>query len=397
MRVCFLTHYYPPEVGAPQARISAIARGLAATGVEVTVHTGFPHYPDGEIKAPYRNRPFARERDGDVEVVRTAVYAVPNRGFAKRLANHLSLCASAVAGASLTGPHDVVVVESPPLFTAAAGVVYAAIKRAPLVVNVADQWPASAIELGALTNVRAIAGAEALERWVYRHSAAIAVPTDGLAAAIDAMPSGRDKVERLGPSIDVDIFDPAPARPSGPLRALYVGTIGMAQGLDTLLDAAIVAGPDVVRLKIAGDGHDAAELRQRVASGEAPGVEMVGPVPHAEVPGLYEAADLTVVLLRDRQVFTSVMPTKLIESMAAGRAVALSARGEPAALVNETGAGAVVPPEDPQALAALFRELQADPGRLAGMGTAGRAAAEARFSRSLVVERWRAVLERLAG
>ena len=88
MRVLFLTHYFPPEAGAPQTRIAELARGLRERGIEVTVHTGFPNYPDGLIAPPYRNRPLQREcaRDG-TRIVRSAVYAAPNAGFTRRVAN----------------------------------------------------------------------------------------------------------------------------------------------------------------------------------------------------------------------------------------------------------------------------------------------------------------------
>ena len=161
MRVCFLTHYFPPEVGAPQTRIELLALTLAADGAEVTVHTGFPHYPDGGVKAPYRNRPWLTERRDGIRIVRSAVYPAANRGFAPRLADHTAFALSALATSRRAGLLDVVVGESPPLFTAAAGAIYARSKRAAYVVNVADRWPASAVELGALRNGWAIAAAEA--------------------------------------------------------------------------------------------------------------------------------------------------------------------------------------------------------------------------------------------
>jgi glycosyltransferase involved in cell wall biosynthesis len=348
------------------------------------------------IQPPYENRLSQVEEDGPVRIVRTAVYPVANRGFAKRLANHLSFCVSALAEMRLTGPQDVLVVESPPLFTAGAAIPYARLKRAALVTNVADQWPASAVELGALTNRAAIRAAEALERRVYKSSAAVTVPTAGLVRILDRLPAAKGKVLRLGPSIDVDIFDPAPAAVDGPLRVLYAGTLGMAQGLGTLLDAARIAGPEAVQLTIAGDGHDAAELRARIDSGEVPGARMVGTVPHSDMPSLYAECDVAAVLLRDRSIFAGALPTKLIEAMAAGRAIALSARGESAELVAETDSGVTVPPEDPEALARAFEELRADPARVRELGAAGRRAAVERFSRSLVLEGWQSLLDRVA-
>jgi glycosyltransferase involved in cell wall biosynthesis len=396
VRICFLTHYYPPEVGAPQARISALARELAARGAEVTVHTGFPHYPDGVVPDPYSVRPFLRESDGEVKVVRTAVYPTANRGFGRRIANHASLAASALAGAALTGPADVVVCESPPLFLAGAAIPYARAKRAALLLNVADRWPASAVELGALSDRRAIAAAEWLERAAYRAADAISVPTEGLVEDVESVPEARGKVVRLGPSVDVERFDPAPVEGGPVLRVLYAGTIGLAQGLDTLFEAARHAGPERVEVTVAGDGADAPELRERFARGGISNVRMLGGVPHGRVPALYAAADASVVLLRDRPIFAGALPTKMLEAMAAGRAIVLSARGESARVLEGCGAGIVVNPEDPEALARAFGELAGDVDRLRSLGRAGRRCATERFSRGRVVDAWYGVLERLA-
>jgi glycosyltransferase involved in cell wall biosynthesis len=391
-----LTHYYPPEVGAPQARISALARELSARGAAVTVHTGFPHYPDGVIRPPYSNRPYLIEQEGAVRIVRTAVYPTPNRGFARRILNHASLSVSALAGVRLAGPADVVVCESPPLFLAAAAIPYARVKRAALLLNVADRWPASAVELGALSDRRAIRAAELLERAAYRRAAAISVPTEGLVDDLESVPAAHGKVVRLGPAVDIDRFDPAPPPQGDRLRVLYAGTIGMAQGLDTLVEAARRAGRDVVEVTVAGDGADAPLLRERLARERIANVRMVGSVPHDEVPALYARADAAVVLLRDRPLFEGALPTKMLEAMAAARPIVLSARGEAPRLVRECGAGVVVPPEDPDALAGAFAELAADGGRLTELGAAGRRCAVERFSRERVVGLWWEVLERLS-
>ena len=114
MRICFLTHYFPPEVGAAQTRIDLLARMFAARGDTVTVHTGFPHYPSGVIRDPYRNRPWLRERRDGITIVRSAVYPAANRGFGRRLTDHASFALSALATASLSGPADVVVGEDAP-------------------------------------------------------------------------------------------------------------------------------------------------------------------------------------------------------------------------------------------------------------------------------------------
>lgn len=397
MRAVFLTQYYPPEVGAPQTRIAALATGLARQGAKTTVHTCFPHYPDGEIKAPYRNRPRSVEVDAGVRVVRSAVYPAANRGFARRLAGHLSFAATALATSRSAGPADVVVVETPPLFLAAAAIPYARSKRAGLVVNVADLWPDSAIELGALRSSAAIGAARALERAIYRGATAISCATEGIVATLEQRPEAAGKTTLMRPAVDLDRFDPVAgtgARTDGaPLRVLYAGTIGMAHGVETLIEAAVIEQP-AVEVTIAGGGAEAAALRARIAERGPANVRMLGVVPSARIPSLYAQSDVAVVMLRDRPIFHGALPTKMLEAMAAGRPLVLAARGEAAALVEATGAGLVVEPGSPRALAEALRALAADPKLCARLGAAGRRAVERDFGRDAWLQRWHDLLSR---
>ena len=240
-----LTHYFPPEVGAPQTRLSTLAAGLVERGSGVSVHTCFPHYPDGAIKAPYRNRGVEIEELDGVRVVRSPVLPAPNRGFGRRLANHTSFAASALATARRAGSADVVIVETPPLFLAGAGVGYAQTKRARLVLNVSDLWPESAVQLGTLRSPTAIRAASLLERACYRRAAAIACPTEGIAGSLESRPESAGKVRMIPPSVDLSRFQAAAANTgrfsrAGALRVSYVGSIGLAQGVGTLLDAASI-------------------------------------------------------------------------------------------------------------------------------------------------------------
>jgi glycosyltransferase involved in cell wall biosynthesis len=385
LRIVFLTHYFPPEVGAPQTRIAELAAGLRARGADITVHTGFPHYPDGRIAAPYRNRPLRRERGPDgVRIVRSAVVPAPNRGLIPRLADHLAFAGSALATSPASGRADVVVAETPPLFLAAAAPAY---KRAPLVLHVADLWPESAVALGALRSRSAIALARRLEHRAYRRATAIAVPTRGIADALEREPETAGKVVHLPPAVDVRRFAGLPEPPAGgQFHVLYAGTLGLAQGLDTLVQAARLA-PEV-RITVAGDGARA----DAIARAAPPNVRLLGAVPADRVPALYGAADAGAVLLRGLPLFEGALPTKLLECMAAGRPVVLAARGEAAELVRTAGAGIVAAPDRADELARAFRALAADRERARALGARGRAAARD-FDRAASVERWAALLE----
>jgi glycosyltransferase involved in cell wall biosynthesis len=385
-------------VGAPQTRIALLARSLAAAGADVAVHTGFPHYPGGTITPPYRNRPWAVEARDGVRVVRSAVYAAANRGFARRLLDHSAFAASALATMRLTGPLDVVVAETPPLFTAAASVPYARVKRAALVTHVADRWPASAVELGALTSTRAIAAAEALERWIYRGSERVVAPTAGIVDALEALPAAAGRVRRVWPVVDLDRFAlPAADCGPGPLRLLYAGTLGLAHGLDVLVEATRRAGPAVVQTTIAGDGAERDRLLRLARDHAVENVSLPGALPADAVPALYRRADAAAVLLRDLPIFAGALPTKLLEGMASGRPLLLSARGEAARMVAEAGAGLVVAPGDPEALADAIGRLQREPELRDALGRAGRRWAEEHFGAARSVAQWSAILAEAAG
>ena len=165
MHLLFVTHYFHPEVGAPQTRILEAARLLREHGHRVTVLTGFPNYPDGIVQEVYRGKLFLIEDMDGLRVIRSWVLPAPNRGFSRRIANHATSAISAVLAATRTGRVDVVIGETPPLFTAVASVVIARARRAPLLLNVADLWPESAVQLGVLRNPRAIKAAQLLERF----------------------------------------------------------------------------------------------------------------------------------------------------------------------------------------------------------------------------------------
>jgi glycosyltransferase involved in cell wall biosynthesis len=398
MRVTLLTHYYPPEVGAPQARLSALARGLSRRGVEVTVHTGFPHYPDGEIQPPYRNRPWLVEEPNGVRVVRSAIYPAPNRGFGRRIANHLSFASSALATVPVSGPADAVIVETPPLLLAGSAIAYARAKKAALIVNVSDMWPDSAVALGTLRRPRLVSTARALEHACYRSAAAIVCPTRGIETALEDLEQSRGKVHRIPPSVDPDLFPVSPQRQNGAFKVLYAGTVGMSQGVGTLMDAAeLLEGDAGIEIVIAGDGAEGPELRQRLAERDLPNVKMLGRVPHEQIPELYAEANAAVVLLRDKPLFEGALPTKMFEAMSAGKPLVLSAAGEAATLVEEASCGVVVPPERPQELAAALTELARDRDRAGELGAAGREAVLEGFSRESAFDRWYGLLTSLTG
>ena len=180
MRTLLVTHYFPPEIGAPQARLSELARAWADAGDDVTVLTGMPNHPIGVVPSAYRRRLRVVERVDGYGIVRTWLYATPNEGFIKKTIGHLSfMVTSVLLGARCAGAADVVVVSSPTFFSIFGAWAIAKLKRAPLVIDVRDLWPAIFVELGVLTNRHLIAILEWWELWAYRQAAEVVVVSEG--------------------------------------------------------------------------------------------------------------------------------------------------------------------------------------------------------------------------
>jgi glycosyltransferase involved in cell wall biosynthesis len=176
--------------------------------------------------------------------------------------------------------------------------------------------------------------------------------------------------------------------------ACYVGTIGMAHGLGTVLDAAgrLHEESPKVQILIVGDGAELGNLRSIAASRGLANVRFTGLVPRERVPGILAAADLALVTLKAAPVFKTVLPSKMFEAMAARRTIVLGVDGEARAVLERAGAGVAFPPGDAAALAATIARLAADPAGRRAMGESGRVFVEREFTRSVWARRYIDVL-----
>lgn len=397
MKIVVLTHYFPPEVGAPQARLGDFARLWAASGHEVHVVTGMPNHPTGIVPAEYKGRIRCHEETDGYKVTRCWLYATPNEGIVKKTLGHLSfMVTSFVLAFRKIGRPDVIVVSSPTFFAIGSAWLLALLKRSKLVVEVRDLWPAIFVELGVLTNRYAIRLLEMLELAAYRASDAVVVVSEGFRDHITERGINLDKVFTIRNGADLTNFQPATKENSqwrstlgadGKVLALYIGAHGISQALTTIVDAAAVVESEDVHFALIGDGAD----RQRVLDHReklgVSNVTMRTSVPRGEVSDVLAAADICIVTLRDIPLFTTFIPSKIFELMGSGKAIVAAVAGETADILHAAGA-IVVPPEDANALARAIDDLSKDPDRRRKMETDGRTYVEQHFDRSVLAERY---------
>jgi glycosyltransferase involved in cell wall biosynthesis len=407
MRVLIVTQYFPPETGAPQARLSALAAVWAADGDDVTVLTGMPNHPTGVLPPMYRRTVLCREMADSYRVVRTWLYATRNERMIRKTLSHLSFMVSSVLlGWRATGPADVVLVSSPTFFSVLSGWLLAKVKRARFIVEVRDLWPAIFVELGVLTNRRVIAVLERLELAAYRAADQIVVVSEGFRDNLIRRGVPSSKVHTIRNGADVARFDVAEGAERGwrarlgagadDCLVLYAGTHGISQELTSVAEAAALLARrpvgSCVRFAFVGDGAGKRHLEERIEELGLRNTVLLPGVPNGEMPRLLAAADICLVPLRNVPLFSSFIPSKMFEYLAAGKAVIGSVAGEAAQILAEAGA-AVVPPEDSESLAAAIGTLAADSELRELMGKTGRAFVEESYDRATLARQYRKILD----
>jgi glycosyltransferase involved in cell wall biosynthesis len=387
LRVILVSQYFPPEVGATQSRMQSFAEHLAAAGHQVTVISEFPNHPVGVFPPGYEGRIVEDDRSNDYRILRVWVKTSPHKTQVTRMAFYLSFMGLAAAVAPRAGRADVVVATSPPLFTGVTGLAIARLNAAPFVLDVRDLWPAAAVSLDQISTGWTLRGAEALERWLYSQASAITAVTAPFCDHIDRI-RAKPPATALIPNGTLGLFfdESAPPERNGrPYRVTFAGTHGIAQALDSVLDAAEQVG-ELAEFAFVGDGPVKPLM---VAEAEERGLANVSfhpQVPLDEVQPYLHESDALLVPLAAHPTFADFVPSKMVDFMAAGRPVIVSAAGEAARILDRAGAGIAVAPEDPAALADAVRWLDANPDAAAAMGSRGRAFARRRL-RSVEAER----------
>jgi glycosyltransferase involved in cell wall biosynthesis len=387
MRIVLLTQNYEPEIGAPQRRWSGFVRRFVEAGHAVNVLTAQPHYPAGQL-LPGGTPTWRATRGRYGETVVRLPYVPYGPGTGRRMLDQLlTAAASMLPGPARRG--DVVIATLPALPTLAAGQVLARANRAPLVVEMRDAWPDLVAESGVATGRLGRTVSSLVSRGQRRADAV--VTTSCRFSEVLTSRGVRDVITvRNGVDVAAVPRSPVPPAVRDRLEVLYLGTIGRSQHVVGAVQAAAMAG-DAVRLTIIGEGAARGEVADAAARLDAP----VRILPPALGPALWEAyagADTCLMSLQAWPAFAYTVPSKLYELMATGRHISAAVAGEAAEIVTGSGAGDVVPPEDPAALAALWKTLADDRSRL-DVGTAPREWVARNANPDLLAARYLELLE----
>lgn len=397
MQFIILTQYYYPEVGAAQTRLIAVIRELKAAGHGVEVVTAMPNHPANRIYPEYRGKFYLKEEIEGVVVHRVWVYAATGAGV-KRLLNYFSFVITSLWGLFKAAKPDYIFVGSPPLFDSLPGYLAAKFYRAKMLFHVADLWPDSAMEMGFLNSKTIFRLSLLWEKWTYRVSYRIHAVTEGIRHNLihtKNVPS--EKILFFPNGVDVNLFQPAPPDMilgaelglEGKKVILYAGNIGLAQGLDTVLDAAqIISDRTDILFLFVGSGSDKDRLIKKAAEYKLANVRFLDAVPLSYVSRLYTLSHAGLAVLKDLPIFAGARPSKIFPIMASGIPVIYSGAGEGARLVEKARAGLLVPPENAAELAKAVIRLVEDSKLTKEMGENGRDYVEKYFSWQKITSQW---------
>lgn len=377
MKILLITQWFEPE---PAFKGLAFARALREQGHEVQVITGFPNYPGGNVYPGYRIKWLQREMIDGVQVCRVPLYPSHDGSGVGRALNYISFAASSsLFGVFAARKADVIYAYHPPLTVGMSAALIGLFRRTPVVYDIQDMWPDTLKATGMLNNPRALSLIGRICQWVYRRASALVVLSPGFRQLLLERGVADEKISVIYNWCDAAaLTNPqsyqTPAAMQGRFNVVFAGTMGKAQALDAVIDAAALVATrnPAIQFVFVGGGVDVDRLKSLAQQNSPSNVVFLPRMPMNEVGNVLKGADVLLVHLRDDPLFAITVPSKTQAYMAVGKPLLMAVRGDAADLVKAADCGEVVTPEDSREIAeAVLRLASLPPAELAGMGQRG--------------------------
>lgn len=401
MRILYIHQYFCTRQGRTGTRSYEFAKYLVRQGHRVTMLTSASEVSDIEIPA---GRSTHRVQIEGIDVIVVRVGYSQNMSPLRRITSFLHFMLVSAWHACRARGHDVVFATSTPLTVGIPGVLASWALRVPFVFEVRDLWPEAPIQMGVVRNRFLVAMLRALERFLYRCSAHVVALSPGMRDGVRKAGTPESKISVIPNCSDLDLFHPGAAPKhllerydlQGRFVALHAGSMGAANGLDVLIDAAVRLqreGVDDVRIVLLGEGSKSGALEKRIRDQGLTNIVLPGSMPRAQVADFVRASDVGLVLFRALPVLATNSPNKLFDALAAGCPVIVNSDGWTRRLVEQNEVGRFAEPGSGDALAQEILWLKRHPEARRRMGRQARALAERQFDRIELASRLERVLD----
>jgi glycosyltransferase involved in cell wall biosynthesis len=357
MHILFLTDNFPPEGNAPATRTYEHAVRWVEAGHKVTVITCAPNFPEGKVFDGYKNSLYQTELMDGINVVRVKTYITANEGFVKRILDYMSFMVTAFIAGLFQKKADVIVATSPQFFCACSGWLLSVFKRKPFVFELRDIWPASITAVGAMKESFAIRMLEKLELFLYRKADSIISVTHSFKKELIERGVDGTKIDVVLNGVDLTKYEPVEQKDTelaeqyglqGKFVAGYIGTHGLAHGLENIVSVAErLQQQDDIRIVFAGGGAARQKVVDLVNEKNLKNVVLINRQPKEMMPRLWSLCDISLVPLKNSDLFRTVIPSKIFECMGMGIPTLMSVpEGEATGIIQNTNSGLTVDSEN---------------------------------------------------
>lgn len=400
MKLLILTQYFPPEVGAPQNRLYELALRLKSKGIDISVLTAMPNYPQMVVHKEYKGKCYCKEDMNGLKVHRSWIYVSKSKSIIPRLLNYFSFVFSSLwFGLFKIKKQDVLLVESPPLFLGITAYLLSRAKGAKMIFNVSDLWPESAEKLEIINNKTLLSMATKLEEFCYRKSALITGQTQGIVRNIKTRFPNKT-VYWLKNGVDINFYDvnktqsesnawrKANGYSDEDFILFYGGIIGHAQGLDIILNAAkMVEDKPRIKFVMLGSGPEKERLLAIKEELKLNNLEFYDAVPKTKMQEIIMDMNATIVPLKRLDLFKGAIPSKIFENLALKKPILLGLEGEAKELfIDEGNCGLAFKPENTEELVKQILVLYNNPELSKQLGENGLKYASENFNRDKIAE-----------
>jgi glycosyltransferase involved in cell wall biosynthesis len=406
LNILYLSQYFPPEMGAPAARVYETTKYWVERGHEVTVVTGFPNHPTGIVPDKYRKKMVQKESHNGINLIRTYIYPTPNKGFFRRILNYFSFMFSSIffAASKLSNP-DVLIATSPQFLVGISGYILSKIKSCPFVLEIRDLWPESIVQLDQIRNSVIINVLRKMELFLYRNASFIIVAVDSFKSYLMSIGINENKIRIIRNGVDLDSFQPSSNIDSLKTRynlqnkfvISYIGTIGLSHALDKVVEAAekFSEFKDIQFLFI-GEGAEKENLKLLTRSRSISNILFIDQVPKNEISKYYSISDVLLVTLRKIPLFDNALPSKMFEIMAMQKPIILCISGEAKKMAVDRARAAIYSePENVSELVRSILVLKADKALREKLGKNGRDFVEKYLDRRSLSEKYLRIISGL--
>jgi len=379
MKILIVTQYFPPEIGAAATRWSEYSKILQNNGHDVTILTELPNYPSGIIAEGYPKYWF--HEDTQIKnlprVIRVPIWANPRRTTIQRLGFYVSFMMNATLRALFLPRYDYIVVSSPPLFVGLIATLIRPFKRAKYVLDLRDIWPESAIVLGEINSKIMSSIGKYVERLVYKSVDSFFLAVPGFVQYLETYHSShlRKKKINLMNGVSESFLELINSERNIPkakkFTVLFSGNIGLAQGLETIIEVARLLAQEDVLFKIIGDGSKRDEIVSQLKILGLSNVSIFPSMSRNQLVREILTSHICLVPLIKSPLFLNAIPSKMLEYMAAGKPVIVSIMGEVETIIKNAECGQIVEPENSADMVESIMGYLRNPDRLIFEGKKG--------------------------